>query len=209
VVSSGCWDPDRFKLFIAHTARRRAKANHISTHLKDYAVSAFVAHDAIEPTRQWQDVIEYALSTAEALVALLTPDFPESKWTDQEVGVVFGRRKLVIPVKLGLDPYGFIGKYQALQGKGVEDGEIARKIFEILAKHTATQKGMAEALVSEFQNSHSFQNANENMTRLERARYLDNVLIRRLRTAAKRNSQIAKSWGVPDRLERLIARLNR
>lgn len=208
-MSSGCWDPDRFKLFIAHTARHKAKANRISTHLKTYAVSAFVAHDGIEPTRQWQDVIEYALRTAEALVALLTPDFPKSKWTDQEVGVVFGRRRLVIPVKLGADPYGFIGKYQALQGKGVEDGEIARKIFEILAKHNATQKGMAEALVSEFENSHSFQNAKDNMTLLEKALYLDDLLIRRLRTAAKHNSQIAESWGVADRLERFIARLNR
>ena len=202
-----CWDADCFKLFIAHTARHRAKAKRISSHLKDYGVSAFVAHDAIEPTRQWQDVIEYALRTTEALVALLTPDFPDSKWTDQEVGVVFGRRKLVIPVKLGIDPYGFVGKYQALDGQDLDDDEVARKIFDVLAKRESTQKGMAEALVSQFENSDSFQDAKDNMTLLEKARYLDDSLVRRLRTASKTNSQIADSWGVPERLKRLILRL--
>ena len=51
-MSVECWDADRFKLFVAHTARHKGKANRISSHLKKYAVSAFVAHDAIEPTRQ-------------------------------------------------------------------------------------------------------------------------------------------------------------
>jgi hypothetical protein len=32
----------------------------------------------IEPTRKWQDEIELALSTADALVAMLTPGFHES-----------------------------------------------------------------------------------------------------------------------------------
>ena len=202
-----CWEPDRFKLFVCHTARHKTKANKIASHLKYHGVSAFVAHEAIEPTRQWQDVIEYALRTADALAALVTTDFPSSKWTDQEVGVVFGRRRLIIPVKLGPNPYGFIGKYQALQGKGLSEAEIAEKVFDILAKQEGTQKGMAEALVAQFENSSSFQNARDNMAVLEKIRYLDDALIRRLRTAATRNSQIVKSWGVPERLDRLISRL--
>ncbi len=67
---------------------------------------------------------------------------------------------------------------------------------------------MAEALVAQFENSSSFPNAKDNIALLEKIRYLDDALIRRLRTAARRNSQIAESWGVPERLGRLISRLD-
>ena len=201
-----CWEADRIKLFMCHTARHKTKVNEIAFHLKYYGVSAFVAHDSIEPTRQWQDVIEYALRTTDVLAALLTPDFSSSAWTNQEIGVVVGRRKLVIPIKLGLDPYGFIGKYQALQGKRLSEEETAKKIFDILVKHEETQKSMAEALVAQFENSGTFKNAKDNMDLLEKARSLDDALIRRLRTAAKRNSQITGAWGVPERLNQLISR---
>jgi hypothetical protein len=201
-----CWEADRIKLFMCHTARHKTKANEVAFHLKYYGVSAFVAHDSIEPTRQWQDVIEYALRTTDVLAALVTPDFSSSAWTDQEVGVVFGRRKLIIPVQLGLDPYGFIGKYQALQGKGLSEEGTARKIFDILVKNEETQKEMGKALVAQFENSETFKNAKRNMELLEKTRYLDDALIRRLRTAAKRNSQITESWGVPEQLNQLISR---
>jgi len=51
-----------------------------------------------------------ALATCEALIAWLTPDFHESLWTDQEVGFCVGRSVLIIPIRVGLNPYGFIGK---------------------------------------------------------------------------------------------------
>lgn len=41
----------------------------------------------------------------DALIAILTPDFPESKWCDQEFGFSYGRKKLAIPIRIGIDPY--------------------------------------------------------------------------------------------------------
>jgi hypothetical protein len=79
-------------------------------------VSAFVAHDDIEPTKEWQAEIERALFSMDALVALLSEDFYGSRWTEQEVGVAIGRGVPVIPIRLGSDPHGLMGKYQALGG---------------------------------------------------------------------------------------------
>jgi hypothetical protein len=42
---------------------------------------------------------------------MLTPDFSGSQWCDQEVGFALAQRKLVVPLKFGADPHGFIGKY--------------------------------------------------------------------------------------------------
>jgi hypothetical protein len=82
--------------------------------LELFGATAFVAHSDIHPTREWQDEIENALATADCLVALLTSDFHDSDWTDQEIGYAVARGMPIIPVKLGSDPYGFIGKYQAV-----------------------------------------------------------------------------------------------
>jgi hypothetical protein len=68
----------------------------------------------IHPTKLWQDEIEGALASMDGFVALLTDKFHESDWTDQEVGFAFARGVPIVPVRLGCDPYGFIGKFQAL-----------------------------------------------------------------------------------------------
>lgn len=80
-----------------------------------YGISCFVAHEDIHPTKEWMDEIESALFSMDALIALMTDDFHDSDWTDQEVGVAMGRCVPVISLKLGkLNPYGFIGRFQAL-----------------------------------------------------------------------------------------------
>ena len=50
----------------------------------------------------------------DAFVALLTEGFHDSLWTDQEVGFALSRGVPILAVRLGKDPYGFIGKFQAL-----------------------------------------------------------------------------------------------
>jgi hypothetical protein len=82
--------------------------------LSQYGVSSFVAHADIHPTQAWQDEIENALATTDAFIALMTPNFHESNWTDQEVGYAFARGVPIIAVCLGCNPYGFIGKFQGL-----------------------------------------------------------------------------------------------
>ena len=82
--------------------------------LRYYGISAFVAHEDIHPTKEWQDEIENALSTMDGFVALMTSGFHNSDWTDQEVGYALARAVPIIAMRLERDPYGFLGKFQAL-----------------------------------------------------------------------------------------------
>ncbi|MGA2297947.1 MAG: toll/interleukin-1 receptor domain-containing protein [FCB group bacterium] len=107
-------NPENFRLFISHLNSFKIETTKLKENLNKYNVSSFVAHVDIEPTKVWQDEIENALFSADALLALMTEKFHESKWTDQEIGVAIGRRIPIIAIRLGTDPYGFIGKYQAL-----------------------------------------------------------------------------------------------
>ena len=132
------WKPGYFKLFISHLATFKKTTSALKHALEGFGVSAFVAHEDIEPTKEWQLEIEQGLFTMEALCAILMKDFNLSKWTDQEIGVAVGRNVLVIPVRKGLDPYGFIGKYQGFQAENKTVGDVARAIFDILSINQKT-----------------------------------------------------------------------
>jgi hypothetical protein len=150
------WDHDMFRLFVSHHHTIRAQATKLKGVLARRGVSAFVAHDDIEPTAEWQAEIERALRTCQALVALLTKEFHPSNWTDQEVGVAIGRGVLILPVALGVNPYGFIGKYQALGKPQMPPEEIGEKVVEVLLSHPQTKPIMAEPLVRAMETSWSF-----------------------------------------------------
>ena len=85
------WRDGHLRLFISHKAGHKKEVGKLKGYLAEYGISCFVAHVDIEPTKEWQDEIEKALFSMHALLALLTSDFPDSKWTDQEVGIAVGR----------------------------------------------------------------------------------------------------------------------
>ena len=108
------WAKNRFRLFLSHKSEVKKETAELKDKLSAYGISCFVAHTDIHPTKEWQDEIENALATMEGFAALMTENFHTSDWTDQEVGYAFARGVPIIPVRLGLTPYGFIGKFQAL-----------------------------------------------------------------------------------------------
>ena len=129
-VQAAFSSPDHFGLFLSHLATYKKFASELQQVLEQYGIVAFVAHKDIDPTAEWQNEIELALSTCDALVALLHPGFHESKWTDQEIGFVMGRPMPVFSIFLGETPYGFIGKTQAFNGAGKTPIALAREIFD-------------------------------------------------------------------------------
>lgn len=147
------WKPGNFRLFLSHLASFKIQTSHLQTALRKFAISSFVAHEDIEPTREWQNEIESGLKTMDALAAILMPGFQESKWCDQEVGVAVGRDILIIPIRKGLDPYGFIGKYQGIQAQGKKIGEVAEAIFETLVKSPKTKNKILIALSGSISNA--------------------------------------------------------
>lgn len=196
------WEANHFKLFISHVSLQKDTAHGLKEALKQYQISTFVAHDDIEPTRQWQDEIEEALRSMDVLVALLTPGFHKSKWTDQEVGYAIGSGKLVIPLRLGADPHGFIGKFQGYTiKKDTPYTTIAKDLFQTIARHPTTSRRMAGALTQRFEGACSWASAKSTMGLLEECLVIPEELLKRIEAAEKNNCQISDSWSVPDRIK--------
>ncbi len=58
----------------------------VAAALDRYGIELFVAHEDIEPDREWKDEILNALGTTDGSVAFLHQEFKTSDWCGQEVG---------------------------------------------------------------------------------------------------------------------------
>ena len=186
----GPWKPDHFRLFISHTSAHKSQAGAMALFMERAGIQGFVAHTTIEPTSEWADVIVQALQSCHAMVAMLTPDFPQSKWCDQEVGVAVDRGILIVPVRMGIDPYGFIGRYQGLTLP--PRTSLGPPLFDLLAKHPLTRTRMVDPIIRRFAASGSFDGTRAawpHIKSLPREAWTDERS-RIVREAARTNSQV-------------------
>lgn len=172
LIEPNFWKPAHFKLFISHLSTFKEKTSLLKKDLEKYGISAFVAHEDIEPTKQWQDEIEKGLFTMDALCAILMPGFKDSNWTDQEIGVAIGRKLLVIPIRKGLDPYGFIGKFQGYQSQNKKIHEVGESIFQIISKNPKTKNKYLNIICELFLMSNSFE---DGLNRIKIINKIDNI----------------------------------
>ena len=194
------WKKGYFKLFLSHISDYKKKMSILQQSLLNYGISSFVAHEDITPTKEWQLEIEKALFTMDALVAILTPEFNKSRWTDQEVGVAVGRDILIIPIKKGMDPYGFIGKYQGFQGSGKKVSEVAKGIFNIIIKNSKTKNKMISALTEQLLFSRSKPIAEKKISLIEKIDEVPLKYLEKIQENATNNEVIRKSDNLIDRL---------
>lgn len=201
----GIWKPNRFRLFISHLTENKVLVSEVKDRLKAYGIDCFVAHEDIDPTLEWQDVIETALHSCDALAAFLTSGFHTSNWTDQEIGFCVARRILIIPIKIDINPYGFIGKFQAKNCSNLTPSEIAENIFGILSESPLTSAKLDEAIVASFVDSQSWESARARSLLLGKVKTWTPELLRSIESSLENNSHIPSAWGVPERVRSILA----
>jgi len=205
--SDHLWRDGYLRLFISHKSSVKENCRGLAEALEKYGISGFVAHDVIEPTREWQKEIESALSTMHAAVAILTSDYHASDWTDQEIGVAIGRGIPILSVRFGLDPYGFIGKYQGLPGKGKSFPQLAKDIFEIFFKNPTLSDRIFNGLINRLMQANTYSEAKDIFQQIEKAQTAKPELIDLLESTPAQNDQVRDCFYVQERLSALISRL--
>jgi hypothetical protein len=188
------WTAGMFRLFISHVAAHKVAVSSLKSGLAVYGVSAFVAHEDIEPSLEWQTEIELALATTDALLAVLTPDFHQSRWTDQEVGVVLGRGRLVVPLRVPEDPYGLMGKFQGLKGDLAAPNPLALRVVDVLLSRDETSMAMRDGLVRGIELANSFARAAEVAAKIVAVASFTVDQMSRIERAIEENSQVTDSY---------------
>lgn len=150
VKSADFWKTGFLKVFVSHISSNRHRMSALKTGLAFWGVSAFIAHEDIEASREWRDEVEAGLETMDVLVAVVEPGFKESDWCVQEVGFALGRKIDVIPLRAGLDPFGFFGKYQGIQIKGKNAEEVSFEIVQTLLKKPQHRNALLQSMGNAF-----------------------------------------------------------
>src|SRR5574341_621347 len=150
------------KVFLSYSSLDRKLAGKIKHELEDYGLEVFVAHEDIEPLAVWVDTIRAELEACNVFIPILTENFDESDWTDQETGIAVASDKLIIPLKVTIDPHGFISRYQALKIDIKEIASSCRKIAKLIALKPVLGDLFRDSLIKKFGESWSFDNASHN-----------------------------------------------
>jgi len=210
VKSNDCnfWAEGYFRLFLSHISSFKKTTTHLQKALLPFGISAFVAHKDIEPTKEWQNEIEKALFSMDALVAILMDGFKESNWCDQEVGAALGRNVLIISLRKGMDPYGFLGKYQGLQTNGKNISKVAEGIFQIFISNGKTRDKMFSSIIGLFLRSNNLTDAEAKLNLISS---IDNIPVKyvvRLNERALENDMINNTDSLIEKLNDLFVKFN-
>lgn len=202
------WSPGRIRLFFSHVSRIKGPTSDLKKALAPLGIDSFVAHEDIQPTLLWHREIEFALRSMDVLCALITDDFVKSQWTDQEVGFALGRGIPVIAVNCGADPYGLLGKHQALRADIAKLVVSAPRIADIISGQDHLRPRLTEGVVEAVATAISFQDAKDGMKRVNALQgHLSDAQIKRLLEAAQENSQVREAHGVATQIRNIA--LNR
>jgi TIR domain len=198
------WAPARFRLFCSHSSDDHEFVAGVAAALETYAISGFVAHRDIEPQAEWEQVIEYALGTADALVAFVNDRLAASVWCNQEIGWALGRRILPMSIMVGRSPVGFSSRFQGIPHSS-DAVEQARGVFEVLARHRKTSSMVADSLVALLEESESWETATDRVRHLPRCRHWSQANLERLADAVRRGPKVADAWDVREAVESVFS----
>ena len=132
-------------------------------------------------------------------IPLISREFKESPFTDQETGIAVFLKKKIIPIKLDeINPYGFIEKYQALQYKN-NMNKLALTIAQIgliYEPQPSYHQKVLNSIVYAFCKSMSFEIANATIQILCKCNDLSSHQLTQIIKAIKTNSQIKNAYGL-------------
>ncbi|MXY88128.1 MAG: toll/interleukin-1 receptor domain-containing protein [Dehalococcoidia bacterium] len=196
------WEENRLRVFLSFTSSEGHYASDVKQALKRLGVHAFLSHMDIAPNTLWQQTIERALNSCDALVALLTPKYHESYWTDQEVGWAYGRNVPVIAVRLGVDPYGFIAEIHGVGGGTPE--EVAVEVLAALKRDERSAKKVDRSFAHALETSPSFTATRAIFPYVSAIEHWDDSMLDAVERALTQNQWVDDTWYGSARVGRLL-----
>lgn len=154
-------------IFVSYSNKDRNIAGQIKESLENFGFDVFLAHEDIKPSTEWQERILKELRTCDIFLAVLTEEFRDSEWTGQETGIAFAANKLIIALKVDIDPFGFISKFQALKFNKDIVSETSGEIIHTIAEKNDITK-LINSLIRGFSKSRSYAEANGKVAYLKK-----------------------------------------
>ena len=180
-----------FRVFISHRVEDKAKATELKKQLAKYGITAFVAHEDIEPSKEWMTTIENALLSMDAFVALVTEGYNDKFWTQQEIGFAYCMNKMkgipFVSIRMGDDPKGFFGYVQAFSP---QDDDYVESLCEQWIDHPR----MIDSLIVALQKSSSYSDSARYYELLKKTTNITDKQVKKLVSAFNENTSVNKCY---------------
>lgn len=173
------WGEGYLKAFVSHLSTSKNKVSRLKSFLGQWGISAFIAHEDIVPSREWQKEIEAALDTMDLMIVVVEPGLKDSDWCCQEVGYALGKKVDILPLRSDLDPFGLFGKYQGIQAKSKRSSQIAEEVVNLLLRKPRHRNQLLLGISKSF-TSASSQNKIQNLRLLDSWKVLSDEQMRAL-----------------------------
>jgi len=170
------------RVFISYSHENREIAGMIKEAFTILGIDSFLAHEDVPGGEEWENEIKGQLKKCNIFVPILTQEFKESEWTDQETGAALIKNATIIPLSLIIDgkeavmPSGFIKKIQGLKinlrkDKNFEIGkredtinQLVQRISKTLTNRQKMSKRVKECFITSLFKSQSFDESNSKST---------------------------------------------
>jgi len=181
------------KIFLSYVSADKKLVGNLKGKLQDtYKFEVFVAHDDIVHSTQFDKSILETLRRIDLFIPVLTNNFHNSCFTNQEIGFVLALNKTVLPLKVESNPQGFISNYQAMVMKDIP--ETCNKIYSLLLTNIdfAHLRDLAiNSLVLALQNSNNFDETNILIKQLRSIPKFSGEQILGIQQACNTNQQVS------------------
>jgi hypothetical protein len=202
--------------FLSYAHQDRKLAGLAKSFLDYYGgFDTFLAHESLKPSEEWQKTILSKLKHCTVFLPLLTDAFKNSDWTDQETGVAVASKKIIVPLKVTMNPYGFINRYQAQSFHGAAVGgslfppvirEACWNIVKTLSSNKKVARPIRDGMIEAFGNSGSFNESASNATKLESLEPFSDQQLNEVVRVSCDNSQIFSGFDARRYVRDLIRR---
>lgn len=184
----------KVRAFLSYSTKDKRLAGNIKQQLEYWGIGVFLAHEDIRPSRRWQDEIIASLKRCQIFMPLLTKNFTQSEWTDQESGMAIAYSKIIIPLSVNMDIHGFLGRYQALKLKVRTLDESCKKILLVLNENEKLKENLQNDFIYTFVRSSSFFEANDKSELIENLGPYNSNQLNEIIQGCVNNSQIYEAF---------------
>ncbi len=199
--------PKLIDAFLSYNSDDRSLAVQIKEKLEQFGITVFLAHSDIEGGVRWEREIIDRIRTCDVVLALLTPRYRRSKWTDHEAGIGIGASKAIIPLRLkGVKPYGFLSRYQALKLDLHALDQCSIDILRALKNKKKLKEKLQNAFIESFAKSGSYIEANQKSELLESLGPYSGKQVNKILRAYLDNSQIHQATVAGSRVKNFLTK---
>lgn len=189
---------DRILVFISHSTKDLIIVGGIKSSLQYYGFDTFIAHEDIDPSKEWQEEILKNLDSCDIFMPILTRNFQTSFWCDQESGIAFEKRKIIISLAVEIKPYGFLSRFQALKLNLNDITSFCKPIINSLKEDKNFKEKMKNCLIRSLLKSQQWEESNNKILLVKDMEPFDSGQITQIMKGFVENEELTGAFNVID-----------